>query len=83
MAGCALRGLKADRHGFQDHVGVESHDHCWKTVPGPWVDGLMRVLAFEGGTGCDSDPQATSPSKIIPNNAVVHPQAVRGLGWPT
>ncbi len=34
----------------------------------------MRVLVFEGGTGCDSDPQATSPSKIIPSSAVVHPQ---------
>ena len=44
--------------------------------------GLMRVLAFEEGTGCDSKPQATSPSKILPNKAVVRPQAARGLGWP-
>ena len=31
--------------------------------------GLMRVLAFEEGTGCDSEPQATSPSKILPQQS--------------
>jgi hypothetical protein len=70
-------------HTQCEHAARHDRNGHHATMPGPWVDGLMRVLAFEGGTGCDSDPQATSPSKIIPKNAVVHPHAVRGLGWPT